>query len=242
MGRLYFWTILTVVAAASGPALGQTQTAFEVASIKPSNSQDTGYGTHTREGRIWMDNIPLKELIKMAYDVKDFTLSGPSWLDSMRFDIVAKPPAGASRRQMPEMLQAMLVERFKLQTHRESKEVPAYALVVAKGGAKVKAGALFGSTDAESGRTNIDAKHMPMAQFAEWLSTRLDRPVVDQTELKGFFDLKVKWTPDDQRIDADSGPSVFTALEEQLGLKLQARKLAVDILVVDHAERAPTEN
>src|SRR5579862_513805 len=125
MSFSYVRTLPAVLVAAAALASGQA-TAFEVASIKPSdpNSRD-GFGTHVREGRIWMENVPLKELIKMAYDVKDFTLSGPSGLvrelDGVRFDIVAKPPEGATRSQYPKMLETLLVERFKLQTHREKK-------------------------------------------------------------------------------------------------------------------------
>ena len=163
-----------------------------------------------------------------------------------RFDIEAKLPDDASPKSVNEMLQSLLEERFGLQLHREEKELPGYALVVAKTGPKMKE-----NTDAESRgsfrmtRGRISAQKATMAPFADRLSQFVDLPVVDKTDLKGSYDFTLEWTPEESQpasTDSPSGPSVFTALQEQLGLRLQSQKLAVGIIVVDHAERVPTEN
>ena len=219
--------------------------AFEVASIRPNPSGDHHSSSHTSNGSVVMRNVSLKQIVEMAYDLKDYALSGPDWLDTERFDISAKPPATAPQNQFEPMLQTLLADRFKLAVHRESKVMSAYALVVGKNGPKLHA--------VESGRSHrnsdggkLSAQKVSMPQLADFLARHLDRPVVDKTELEGVFDFELRWGSDErgeaQKGTTDSGPSIFTAVQEQLGLKLQSQKLPVEILVIDHAERVPTEN
>jgi uncharacterized protein (TIGR03435 family) len=165
------------------------------------------------------------------------------------FDIVAKYPAETGNAQRALMLQTLLAERFHLAIHRESKEMSAYALVVAKNGPKlieVKPSA----TGTSNGRGRFQDRAISMAGLADQLARELERPVVDKTGLTAVYDLKLEWTPDDQpAVKGDGapgepamGPSIITALQEQLGLKLQTQKASVETIVVDHVDRAPVEN
>src|SRR3954466_10821020 len=120
----------------SSGAFGQSA-AFEVASVKPNPSGDYHSSSSTSPGGLTMRNVPLKQIIEMAYDVRDYTLSGPDWLGSERFDVVAKPPAGAHAPDFGPMLQSLLAERFKLAVHRERKILPAYSLVAASSGPRL---------------------------------------------------------------------------------------------------------
>jgi uncharacterized protein (TIGR03435 family) len=191
--------------------------------------------------------VSLQNLLAQAYRVRNFQISGPGWLDSERFDIVAKLPEEAGEDQLPAMLQALLEERFKLAFHREPKTLSAYVLVPGKGGPKLSA------ADGEIGgvRTTIGAtrRHLSgkvdMSYLAGLLSNLLDRPVVDMTELKGVYDVDLEWSVNDAPTAAaqvDDPPSLFTVLQERLGLRLESRKAPVDIYVIDHVERVPTGN
>jgi uncharacterized protein (TIGR03435 family) len=199
--------------------------------------------------------------VRVAYRVKDHQISGPDWLASQRFDIVAKLPEGASREQVPEMLQSLLVERFKLALHRDKKEHTAYALVVGKNGPKLhpsEGGAAGPGGTIKIGRGHLEVNKTTVSNFADMLSRLVDRPVLDMTELQGRFDFTLDFAPEGMKTfgmimgapaekpaesaSEPSGPSIFTAVQEQLGLKLEARKAPVEILVIDHIEKVPTEN
>ena len=227
---------------------------FEVASIKPSPASAVDYGNDRlpgqmlREpGRVSYAHVTLQNLLAQAYRIKNFQISGPAWLDSDRFDIVAKLPKDAQEDQLHVMLQTLLKERFQLAFHHESKTMSAYVLLPGRGGPKLRA------TDAEPGgvRTTMGAtrRHLSgrvgMVSFAGLLSNMLDRPVVDMTELKGVYDVDLEWSVDDipdRTIQANDPPTLFTALQEKLGLRLETRRTPVDLLVIDHVERVPTEN
>lgn len=227
-------------------------TAFEVASIKVNSSGSRGSSSHSRPGGvILMENISLKQLIERAYDVRDFSLTGPDWLDTARFDISAKPPEAVSNEEMRVLMQNLLIERFKLAVHREEKTMGAFALLPAKGGLKIKAvepGPSGSNSTVNNGRGTLNGQKMTMARLADWLGQRVDRPVVDKTETPGMFDIKLEWVADNPsatpstEAETPSGPSIYTALQEQLGLKLTSAKLPVQILVVDRVEKVPTEN
>jgi len=172
---------------------------------------------------------------------------GPGWLDSDRFDVVAKLPKDAGDEQLPLMLQALLRERFKLAFHKEPKMLSAYVLLVGKGGSKLRA------ADAEIGgiRTTIGVtrRHVSgrvrMTYFAGLLSNMLDRPVVDMTEVKGVYDVNLEWSVDDRAeatVQADDPPALFTVLQEKLGLRLESREARVVMYVIDRVERVPIEN
>jgi uncharacterized protein (TIGR03435 family) len=222
---------------------------FEVISIKPA-PPPADNRLHIRMSsdpvRVNYLNVSLKDVIEQAYRVQDYQISGPDWLSSERFDIAAKIPDGAPKDRIPEMFQALLADRFKLQLHRDTKELPMYDLVVAKNGPKLqKAESATGVTsDGVNGRIHVSAQ-VSMASFADYLSVRLGRPVRDKTELDGAYSITLDWALDavdrNQGVPAD-GPSIFTAVQEQLGLKLEGRKGPVEILVIDHAEKVPTGN
>lgn len=238
-------------------ALGQSP-AFEVASIKPSSAEEGHSHWRSGEGKLNMSNVSLRAIIVAAYEIKDYQLVGPEWLLKERFDIVAKTPSGASDEQFPAMMRAMLVERFHLATHRDKKSMPAYALVVAKGGLKihsVEPG--HSSNQSKSGADRVvhwTARSVSMATVAEHLFRTMDRPVVDKTGVPGVFDFKLDWaletrpgfpsaTGEERGASAENpnAPTIFTAIQE-LGLRLQPEKTDVEILVVDACEKVPTEN
>jgi uncharacterized protein (TIGR03435 family) len=227
-----------IIAAAQNQALN-----FEVASIKPSNADLGSSGIESRKGRLHGYNVTLKRCIMGAYGVgPNQIIGGPDWLDSDRFEITAKAQEPVGDGILTKMLQSLLVERFKLALHREMKPIDAYVLEVRNNGAKLEKG---DGTDAttNNGRGNIVATNASMDRFAEILSRQMDRPVVNQTGLQGVFNLTLKWTPDSPRPAnpqnglAIEGPSIFTAIQEQLGLRLRAQKTPVEVLVIDHAEK-----
>jgi len=229
-------------------AFGQTAPpAFEAASIKPSTAEPgSGSGIPSRKGSISARNVTLKRCIRGAYDVEESQIvGGPKWVDEDRYDIDAKAAGPAGDHELMAMLQSLLAERFKLAFHRETRERPGYALIVAKGGLKAKRSQPDAGSAANSSRTEIDAQACSLRQLAQKLSEVIHLPVADLTGIEGGFDFQLKWTPDDMQakapVDLATGPSVFEALQEQLGLKLEARKVPTEVLVIDHAEK-PTEN
>jgi len=230
---------------------------FEVASIKPSPpaSPDrpiSGFQT-PGGGRLNTLSTPLRMLITFAYNVKDFQVSGgPGWANSESYDIVAKVDGNATRPQLKLMLQALLKDRFKLELRHEAKDAPIYELVVAKGGSKIEEDtASARQRIAMTGRGKILAPNASLESFAGLLGTLTERPVVDKTGLPSTYTFKLDWTPDvgegglparpDVAPPDSNGPSLFTALQEQLGLRLQSAKGPVESLVIEKAEK-PTEN
>jgi len=226
---------------------------FEVVSVKLAPPQPEGHtstrisvsiGSATEPGRLNYLNVSLKELIGEAYKVQQYQITAPDWVGRDRFDIAAVIPAGTPRDGLPRLLQALLTDRFRLILRRESKDLPLYALTVAKNGPKLKATESATGIDSNrTGRQNHVHAQVPLARFAEYLSLRLDRPVLDDTGLSGVFEITVDWTTDAEQPanDTIAGPSIFTALQEQLGLRLTTKKKPVEIYVVDHVER-PAEN
>jgi uncharacterized protein (TIGR03435 family) len=223
--------------------------AFEVASIRPSAPPADGRlnGQVIRSpGRISYSYASLQNLLAQAYRIKNFQISGPVWLDSEHFDIEAKLPAGATDDQLPAMLQALLEDRFKLAFHRESRVMSAYILLPAKGGPKLKAvdDTQPGGVQTTMGplRRHISGK-VNMPYLAGLLANMLDRPVVDMTEIEGIYDVDLEWSPEvDGASQLPDAPSLFAALQEKLGLRLESRRTPVDIYVIDHLERVPSEN
>lgn len=318
MGKKALHIIAAACLAAASNALAQTPApAFEVASIKPAPPIGPGQmmsgGVHigmTIDGaRVDIGSLSLRDLVTAAYAVKPYQVSGPDWLGAERFDIVAKLPDGATRDQVPQMLQALLAERFKLVVHRENKEQPVYGLVVGKNGPKLKesdpatpagdgtapppppggssqisiardtngvtvsGGRLSGGpthiTMGPNRAMHLESSKMTMASFADLLGRFVDRPVVDMTGLKGSYDVALDLSMEELRSAArgagmmmpgggpmrggepgmstapvasdPSGSSIFAAVQ-QLGLKLEPRKDVITTIVVDHAEKMPTEN
>jgi uncharacterized protein (TIGR03435 family) len=218
-------------------ALSFAQT-FEVASVKPNPTGGGHSDTDVDGNLLRMKNVTLKACICWAFRVTDAEILGPPWLESERFDIVAKAESGAPQ---PKMMEALLADRFKLAVHRETKELTVYALVVAKSGPKLKK-ADPGPGGTTSRRGHLTAQEVSMDRLARFLggpNAKLGRPVVDQTGLDGVYNFDLDWTPENSD---DAHPNIFIALQEQLGLKLEARKAPVAVLVVDHLEKAPSEN
>lgn len=307
---------------ASSAVFAQVPTpAFEVASIKPAAPLDPAkiaagqlhVGMTIDGARVDIGFFSLADLIRTAYNVKPYQVTGPDWMSAQRFDMVAKMPEGASKDQVPQMLQALLAERFKLTVHRDSKEHSVYALMVGKNGPKLKesppdadpapssapgggdtpapgsgngplrvnrsgngmviSGGRGGATRVSmgpNGTIHMEVSKMAMPAFADMLSPFVDRPVVDMTELKGNYQVALDLSLDDMRIAArsagvavpglapggepsrqsgldapaasdPSGSSIFAAVQ-QLGLKLDPRKAPMEMIVIDHLEKAPTEN
>jgi uncharacterized protein (TIGR03435 family) len=226
--------------------------AFEVASVKPDKSETGVDRVEASNGSLIIVNVSLKRLIGMAYGVaegRDYLFSGPDWMDSERFDISAKFPPETANPDVLLMLRRLLDERFALKLHRESKEFAVYALVVAKGGSKLRPAARQGPYEFRVQGGHAAGNSLSMPQFADRLSRpafQLGRQVVDFTGLTGTFDLTLDWrlqqSQSENQTDDLALPSIFSALSEQLGLKLESRRVPLDVLVVDHAVKVPTPN
>ena len=227
--------------------------AFEVASVKPVPPPAPGQGYSSSmklaQGRLMGTNVSLKKLIMNSYEVRDYQLSGPDWLDSELFDIVATMPRETTSEEAIRMIQTLLAERFHLTMHHEARELPVYALVIGKNGTKLKAVG-YGNSSTNSSPGKIVANKALMSNLANLLSRQFERPVIDMTGLKGFYDFELQWTPDEGAAmpkpgdagplpDSATGPSLMVALQQQLGLKLEMRKAPVDILVIDRVDRIP---
>jgi uncharacterized protein (TIGR03435 family) len=235
--RLAILTLLTLA-----PAIAQNA-AFEVASIKPSDPAAKMDTQRDPAGGITLTNVNLRSLVLMAYNIQPFQLEGgPSWLRSARFDIVAKAPAGSVRTQTWAMLQTLLADRFHLEVRRETREIPVFELVVAKGGPKIHPihRALTEADDSlQTDVGHIKSVGAPLSSLARVLSGNLGHNVVDRTHLDGRYDFQLEFAPEDAA-DSDR-PSLYTAIQQQLGLKLESTKGPVEIIVIDRAE-LPTAN
>jgi uncharacterized protein (TIGR03435 family) len=208
--------------------------AFEVASIKPSRSLGGVSSMHPTRGRITMENVSLKKVILAAYgipDDRDYAISGPGWLGTERFDIDATFPADTAAQQMRLMMQTLLADRFRLALHGETRQLPVYALVVAKNGPKIHA-VEAGQLRTSGGAGKLEATKITMVKLADMLGRLAGLPVQDSTGLQGVFDFTLEWSPDealkmtpaDESAKGTGAPSVFTAIQEQLGLRLDSRK------------------
>lgn len=239
--------IASLAVCVSGAVYGQSDVGqrFEVASIRPSTANPNSSGINTGNGRLTATNVTLKRCIMGAYGVgPNQIIGGPDWLDADRFDIAAKAEQPVGDHILMTMLQTLLAERFTLGLHREMKPIESYVLEVAKNGPKLEKGDGKGSST-NSGRGEIVATNATMDRLAEILSRQMDLPVINHTSLEGDFKLKLQWTPEGataaKSTDTTDGPSIFTAIQEQLGLRLHAQKVPVEVIVIDHVEK-PSEN
>jgi uncharacterized protein (TIGR03435 family) len=224
---------------------------FEVVSIRPDDNNTAGSMSVRIEpgGRFVATAASIRMLIRNAFDLQSFQLEGgPAWLDSVRYDINAKTAnsAALTREDLKPLLQSVLVERFGLAYHREMREMPVYRLVTNKGTSKLIASlagpdvppSITGSN--RDGNARIVTKQVSMADLARELSGQLQIVVLNETALSSIYDFTLEWSfnPGAESLY----PSIFTAIQNQLGLKLEAGKGLVPIIVVDHVERLPTEN
>jgi len=316
----------------AGLALAQKPT-FDVASIKPAAPQEDGRIMMMMGGDPGMfdfKHVNLRMMVTRAWGIKDYQLNAPDWMNTVFFDVQAKMPPDTTAEVKNQMLQALLEERFGLKVHKESKEVPIYALVVGKNGPKLKPAAELppnapgapqpkpgdgdrpgissgpsapsvgfgggggggsmgganvnfnrsgpagdkgringpGSTmmRVENGRMVMSSKGVQVSRLVDMLARQVDRPIVDNTGLTGYYDVDLEFKPEgggrgmpgmpmpmprgegggapggSPAPDAVEAPSIFTAIQDQLGLKLESKKGPIDTIVVDHCEKGPIEN
>jgi uncharacterized protein (TIGR03435 family) len=258
------FTTIVVLLTALGASFSQNKTGtpprleFEVASVKPAKPGTQGGGIKPLPGgqTYVATNVPVGLMIRLMYHLNGSQISGgPAWLDKDLYDVDAKADGPHTIEELHVMFQNLIVDRFKLQFHYETKALPAYELVVDKSKPKMTENhnpenfdipiqVQFGS---------LQATHSSMSYFSWVISQMLNKPVVDQTGLTGFYDFKLDYTPDVpqavlDRLQAEgrslpptNGPDIFTALREQLGLRLDSHKGPVQVMVIDHVEK-PSEN
>jgi uncharacterized protein (TIGR03435 family) len=250
---LYWFAVVGVAAQQVQPDGGVTAS-FEVASVKPNDSGVQGSGTQWQpNGTVIATNVTLKSVIARAYEMREFQVDGPGWLSSARFDIAARAPEGTSDSQRPAMLRSLLAERFKLAAHFETREQPVFALVVrnagrlgpqlkksqleCSGGSAPPPGAFCGlNTSVGSTGGRITGGGLRMDNIAAAIANyAVDQAVINRTGLDGVFDFELQFArlPSNERPDV---PSIFTAVQEQLGLKLEAARGPVQFLVIDKVE------
>jgi uncharacterized protein (TIGR03435 family) len=225
--------------------------AFDAASIKPSKVGTDSSSWNSRLGYMVMKNQTLQRLVAIAYGFTDEqrVLGGPKWIGSDRFDIEARAVGPAKEPELLMMLQNLLSERFHLAVHRETKNGSGFSLALVKGGLKIHPDETEGKQLWNSKRGKIVAERVSMAKVADSLTGLLGAPVVDVTDTKGRYSFMLEWNPeaphtagpDGTLAAATSGPSLEDVLGSQLGLKLENRKLAIDVIVIDKAEKL-TEN
>lgn len=222
-------------------ALGQAGISFEAAAIHPNPSGNEGSLVDLEPtGRFTVKNSTLKTLIRAAYGVQnDQIIGGPKWLDTDKYDIDAKTSGPISPDRERPLMQNLLASRFQLKVHRESRELTVYFLELARSGPLFKkntSGSGSIHTNRGVGKTQITVTGIGMQQFAGMLGKEMGRGVIDKTGLSGNYDFSLEWDPGETA--GSSVPSVFAALQEQMGLRLQAHKANVDVLVIDSAEKA----
>jgi uncharacterized protein (TIGR03435 family) len=241
------------------PMAADADPAFEVATIKPSRPDATGRGSRVQNSNISIGNLTLSDLVRSVYDIHANQVIGlPAWASAERYDIAGKPDVEGepSQDQVKVMLRKLLTNRFQLAFHKEQRELPVYSLTVAKGGAKISkndgknetTGVIF------RGPGSVLLNDVTMDDLCRMLQTAaLDRPVANQTGLSGRYDFSLVWTPDQLQAAipnsnalapgdrADAPPDIHTAIQQQLGLKIDATRLRIEVLVVDKVEK-PSEN
>jgi uncharacterized protein (TIGR03435 family) len=242
------------------PMAADARAVFEVATIRPSNPDRPGKLFTVKGRQVITINTTLNDLITFAYGLHARQVTGgPAWMETEKYDVTGQPEGQGqpSREQLNAMVQKLLEDRFKLAMHREKRELPVYAIVVGNGGHKLTKndtnpnglpGLFF------KGLGVLPAMNATMGDFAGVLQTAvLDRPVLDRTGLQGRYDFTLTWTPDETQFagmgirvpppsnDANAPPGLFTAFQEQLGLRLESTKGPVEVLVVDRVEK-PSEN
>lgn len=201
-------------------------------------------------GRYTMYQTPLKVYLQMAYQLPGYLISGPEWMDTERYDIVATMSPSTPDDQVLLMLQAVLAERFQLKLHRERKETSVYVLIVGKNGPKLKETASGTPPVVRPTPLSLAAENRSMSDLAGILMRWTDRPVVDMTGLSGFYDFKLDWRQDRIQPPDDAIPHPALASDPMaplnalpsLGLKAEPRKVPLEFLIIDHAEKMPTEN
>ena len=240
-------TGLLVLACAAAIAQQAERPSFEVASVRVSQpGRDV---IEAQPGSLTIRNLRLLATIAWAYDVAEYQVSGPSWMNEVWVDIVAKAATPANEAALRVMLQTLLADRFKLELHRETKEIQALVLTVGKNGHKLEPTETVGSPSFKTGKMNLTGQGATVAQLTRFLSREAHMPIVDQTGLTGrynyFLDVNAYVTEEMTKSPGpppEAGSIIAQAMQAQLGLKLEAKKAPVEMLIIDHLEKAPSEN
>jgi uncharacterized protein (TIGR03435 family) len=228
----------------------RAQPAFDAASIHVNNEADRPGGpiAQVSPGSLTMRNQALAYLIQWAYDIPRVEIEGPPWLREVWFDVQAKTGQPATETELRVMLRKLLADRFHLEFHKEPRVLPVYALTVAKGGSKLQESGDEGafSIEPRNGPLFV-AHHARMADLANGIADEAGRPVIDATGLPGRYEIRMDLTPYLRRSADGQGPLdtagiLFTGLQEVLGLKLESRRESVEIFIIDHVDKEPTEN
>ncbi len=243
----------TVLIAAGALAQGpEAAPSFEVASIRLAQG---GGGRGFEGGReliqvgpagLTLRRVTLRVCVAWANNVKEYQVNGPDWIDQQRYDIVTKATGPASEEQLRLMLGSLLADRFKLVSHRQTKEMGARILTVGKGGPKFKESQAEGegSIDPNLAKMEIVVRRTPISELVNMLGKILRAPILDQTGLTGKYDITIsidKYIPD-KATPVDIISTVLTGIQQELGLKMENRKMPVDLVIIDSAERTPVEN
>jgi uncharacterized protein (TIGR03435 family) len=237
-----------ICAAALSLAAAQAQTTpeFEVVSVRPNQTGSPNSSSRVTGNRYTATNVSLMSLLRVGYTLQEFQIVGPpSWAGVDRFDIVATLPEGANPNDWPLMVQSLLRDRFTLRAHREQRQAPVYLMTVMKNGHKLiaadpaKCRNPSGSCDFNGSPTSVSGRSVTTAQLATRLSRSIGITVVDKTGLTSLYDIDLEWPLEDQFTGrgASASPTIFPAIQEQLGLRLESGRDLVDVLVVDSAER-----
>ncbi|HVV47196.1 MAG TPA: TIGR03435 family protein [Bryobacteraceae bacterium] len=232
-------------------AWGQAPVSFMAASIRPSAAEvkfEHDGAIHTTPGNVTMRDVLLTSCMEWAWGIQENQISGPEWIQNERYDMVARAERPVAEDQLKLMMQTLLKERFGLEFHHEQKELTAYEMTVAKGGHKMKEAAPDEKMSRENTAISTIAKAITMRQFADFISQPLRMPVVDHTGLKGRYDFVLNFTaylPTGEKnmtpdFDNNNG-IILSAIQGELGLKLESRKLPVETYVIDHVEK-PSPN
>ncbi|HTP33905.1 MAG TPA: TIGR03435 family protein [Candidatus Acidoferrales bacterium] len=223
---------------------------FDVASVKKLNTTgppgDIPRNADPAPGHFHMTNVPMRMLLEWAYDLKDYQISGPDWIKiDERYEVIAKAAGPAPESEVRQMLQSLLLERFQMKVHRETRELPVYVLLPGKGAPKVKEVAADVQPTGRGDGTSVTFVGQPISRFTFMLSRRMDRPVLDMSGLTGRYEYTVDTSGlgfNGREPEVPGGTSIFTAVQRDLNLRLEARKEPIQILVIDSISKVPTEN
>ena len=243
--------LATIVISVAMHSIAVAQPRFDAASIRPTQDR-RDESMVVNPGGILYSRVRLHDVIEAAYGVKYYQVSGPEWLEADSFDISARAEGSHSREELMLMLQTLLADRFKLALHREQKELPVYALLVGKNGSKLRPAEDGGDVSMGPAARGIGFQKISMTDFASRFLSRLPpigRPVIDRTGLPGRYDFTLSLAPradaqpeEIKRAAFEEGFSLFAYALDQIGLRLEAQRAVIDLLVIDHIERVPTEN
>ncbi len=243
-----------LIAGSLGAQTSAAAPAFDVASIKSTRASATREGGRRERieavpGSLIMGNVRFQTAVRWAYHVQEYQVMGPGWIGEERFDIVAKAGSPVPEADLRLMLQTLLAERFHLAVHRQTKEMSAYVVTVGKNGHKLQESQGEGAMDVKpAGPMVATIQRADLDELASMLSQPLQAPVVNMTGLKGRYDFKVDMAPyiTPEVTSAKSPMDLIgvgiTAMQEQLGLKMESKRVPVDLVVIDRAEKSPIEN